>query len=236
MAELNSIPQREIYIVDDDFFARRERVEAFVREQRSAGLDKRYLLYGRADFVAAEPALVERFRDVGLRTVIVGIESFEDDELAAYNKGASAAVNEEAIRVLHRLGVDCYATLIVPPHWGREEFAFCRERLRRLKLRYVNLQPLTPLPGTAMDRDAGEIVLDRGDYARWDLAHVAIRPTRLSIRDFYREIIETYDAVLFRPGALWDHVRRYSLPMLWRVVRGSGRVRRQYIRKMRGEG
>lgn len=233
--ELADLPQREIYIVDDNFFARQARVEEFIGEHRARSLNKRYLLYGRADFIAAQPGLLADFRDVGLRTVIVGFESFLDSELTAYHKRTSAADNEEAMRVLNRLGIDCYATLIVPPDWGVAEFEFCRATLRRLNVRYVNLQPLTPLPGTEMGSQPGELLLDRRDYARWDLAHVALRPTRLSVPEFYREIIKTYDAVLFRPGVLAGHARRYFGPMLWRMMTGSWRVRRQYEQKMKKE-
>lgn len=49
MKELMLIKEREIYIVDDDFLVDRNRVETFIEENRRRGLDKRYLIYGRAD-------------------------------------------------------------------------------------------------------------------------------------------------------------------------------------------
>lgn len=233
LTELQGIAEREIYVVDDDFLVSPERVGAFVEANRRLGLDKRYLLYGRADFIAAHPGLIGDFRAAGLRTVIVGLESFSDDELARYEKGIDAATNREALRVLRRLGVDCYATVIVPPHWGRADFDRCGRELAAAGVKYVNLQPLTPLPGTGQEPPAGQLLLDRRDWARWDLAHVAIRPAQMSEAAFYREVLRLYHKVLFRPSVLVDHLRRQGVAQLWKMAAGSARVERQYRDKIR---
>jgi radical SAM superfamily enzyme YgiQ (UPF0313 family) len=233
LAELGEIREREIYVVDDDFLVDPERVGAFADASLRRGLDKRYLVYGRADFVVRHPEVVRRFRDAGLDTVIVGFESFSDEDLARYHKGIDAETNRRAMRVLSEAGVDCYATVIVPPHWGREDFRRCGDELVALGVRYVNLQPLTPLPGTGFAASPGELLLDRADHARWDLAHVALRPTRLSVPDFYRAVLALYDRVLFRPGVLAGHVRRHRLAHLWRMALGAVRVRRQYGDRIR---
>jgi radical SAM superfamily enzyme YgiQ (UPF0313 family) len=233
VAELREISEREIYIVDDDFLVSPERVQAFVEANRRHRLDKRYLVYGRADFIARHPQLVAELRAIGLRTVIVGFESFSDEELERYRKGVDAATNREAMRVLRRNRVDVYATVIVPPHWGPEDFTRCGRELVDLGVHYVNLQPLTPLPGTGFAAPAGDLLLDRADHARWDLAHVALRPTRMSTAQFYRSILRLYDRVLFRPAVLAGHVRRHRLQQLWKMARGSVRVRRQYLDRIR---
>lgn len=233
LAELRELREREVYLVDDDFLVEPARVEAFAEANLRLRLDKRYLIYGRADFVARHPGLMRRFHEAGLDTVIVGLESFQDAELDHYAKGVDAQTNRLAMRVLAEAGIDCYATVIVPPHWGPEDFRRCGDELVALGVRYVNLQPLTPLPGTAFTPGPGELLLDRADHARWDLAHVALRPTRLSVPDFYRSILALYDRVLFRPAVLADHVRRYRLTQLWRMALGSVRVRRQYRRRIR---
>ena len=79
--ELESIHQREIYIVDDDFLATRKRMTEFLDGLEDRKLDKKFLVYGRADFIINNPDIVKRFKGLGLRTVIVGLESFSDEEL-----------------------------------------------------------------------------------------------------------------------------------------------------------
>jgi radical SAM superfamily enzyme YgiQ (UPF0313 family) len=231
LEEIRALPQREIYLVDDDFLVSRERVAAFVAGVRS--LDKRFLVYGRADFIAEHPDLIASFADAGLRTVIVGFESFSDTELSRYHKGTTASVNEAAMGVLRRLGVDCFATLILPPEWGREDFRACARKLRELGIRYVNLQPLTPLPGTGQRVADEDLLLSRQDYPSWDLAHVALRPRAMSEAEYYESIIETYLAALYRPGELLRLLRRYPPRLLGRMLLGTLRVQAQYRARTR---
>jgi len=229
--ELEGIEQREVYIVDDDFLVTPERVRAFVAGLRARGIRKHYLVYGRADFIAAHPEVIEDFRQVGLRTVIVGFESFQERDLDGFHKGTSPGVNDRAMEVLNRHGVECYATMILPPSWGREEFRLCGDRLRSLGVRFVNLQPLTPLPGTGVLTDSKDLLVPRSDFARWDLAHVMIRPERLTEAEFYAELIRLYWRVLFHPAALWAH-RRRPPRMIWKMLRGTAMVDRQYRKKL----
>ena len=233
MAELEAIEAKEIYIVDDDFLVDAGRVLAFINENRRRGLDKRYLLYGRADFIVRNPGLIREFKSVGLSTVIVGFESFFEEELARYQKGTTVTTNREAMDVLRESGVDCYATVIIPPEWDQRRFAECGTIMRSLGIHYVNLQPLTPLPGTGYDLDDCRLVISRSDFARWDLAHVTIRPEGLSVAGFYRSIIDLYNEILFQPAILRAYVRRYRLSQVWKMTVGTMRVRRQYLRKIR---
>lgn len=233
IAELQDIREQNIYIVDDDFLADLTRVEEFVRANEHSKLDKHYLIYGRADFIARHPDVIAAFRQVGLRTVIVGIESFFDDELARYHKQTTAEINKEALLVLRRLGIDCYVTLIVSPDWNLERFVECGRILKSLGVSYVNLQPLTPLPGSGFTVPADSLLLGGDDYARWDLAHVSIRPQFLSVAQFYRQIIALYAKILFQPATLFAHLRRYRPWQWWKMARGSWLVRQQYLRKIR---
>ncbi len=232
LTELEGLPETEIYIVDDDFLISRARLEAFCDGLESRKIRKHYLVYGRSDFIVKHPDLIARFARLGLRTVIVGLESFDARELAAYDKGTDPETNEEALRILQRHGVDCYATLILNPDWSHEDFQFLRKKLVELDIRYVNLQPLTPLPGTGLHIPQERLLFHRSDYARWDLAHIAVRPSRMSVHAYYREIIKSYEAVLYRPSVLKSHLK-YPPRMLWKMMSGSWAVHRQYMKKMR---
>ncbi|MBN1895539.1 radical SAM protein [bacterium] len=233
MKELQAVQEKNIYIVDDDFLVSPDRVLRFIEENRSAGLDKRYLVYGRADFIARHPRVIEKFGEAGLRTVIVGLESFDDRELAGYGKLSKAAENREAVRILNLCHIDCYATLILSPHWGRKDFDLCRDNLKALGIHYVNLQPLTPLPGTEIKVGEAEQLFSRHDFEKWDLAHVSIRPTQMSVATFYECILRLYRQILFQPRILLGYVRKYRPVMCYKMFKGSLLVRRQYDRKMR---
>ena len=231
--ELRSIKEKNVYIVDDDFLTSRTKVVAFIEANRKAGLKKNYLLYGRADFIAGNPDVMADFSSVGLRTVIVGFESFYDHELVDYNKNTDAKTNEEAMKVLNANKIDCYATIIVSPDWGRKEFDFCKDTIRQLGIHYVNLQPFTPLPGTNSKVDRDDLIIPYTDFEKWDLAHVTVRPRKMGTADFYKNILRLYNSILFQPRFLFKHIRRYNPEMILKMTAGSIRVRKQYLRKIK---
>lgn len=238
LAELAAVPEREVYLVDDDFLVARERVLAFCRGVRAAKLDKRFLIYGRADFIARNEDVIAAFAAVGLRAVIVGLESCRPEDLARFNKGADVATNEAAVRVLARHGVDCYATLILGLDWTAADFERLGRWLRGLGLVFVNLQPFTPLPGTGLfDAYADRLRVPRAQFAAWDLAHLVAAPTRLGVGAYYGWILRLYRMVTLRPSVLWGLVRRHGVRANLRLLAGAWRVARQYARLARaGEG
>ncbi len=231
LEELSTIEEREVYIVDDNFLVSAERVLRFCAGVREAGIDKRYLVYGRADFIAAHEEVVAAFAAVGLRAVIVGLESCDETDLERYRKEGSVEANEAAVRVLGRHGVDCYATLILGEHWDRADFRRLRDWLRQLDLAFVNLQPFTPLPGTAPFAEyRGRLRIPRGDVARWDLAHLVVHPTRMSPRRYYAGILGLYAATALRPSRLPRLVGRFGWRAVLRMGVGSARIAGQYAR------
>lgn len=233
ITELKNLKEKEIYIVDDDFLSTRNKVQNFIEANKKAGLDKSYLLYGRADFIAANEDIIREFKDIGLRTVIVGFESFYDEDLEKYNKKTSSASNENAMRILKKMQIDCFATIIIAPSWGKEDFEFCRKKIKALGIHYVNLQPLTPLPGTGCKVDEKDLMIPFSEYEKWDLAHVTIRPEKMSVAAFYQEILKTYESIIFQKGYLWNYIRKYPIRMLWKMFTGSWNVHKQYKKKIK---
>ncbi len=231
--ELFQIEEKEIYIVDDDFFASKKRLELFLDKVELASLRKSYLIYGRADFIAKNPDCIRRFKKNGLRTVIVGLESFFDEELNTYNKKSSSTINRSALEILNSLKIDCFATVIVPPAWDKASFQKAGKILRELNVNYVNLQPLTPLPGTDIHEDEIGLLIQKTEFEKWDLAHVSIKPVYMSVAEFYREIIKLYNKILFRPSVLFSYLIKYNLSQLIAMLIGTFRVRAQYEQKIK---
>ena len=231
--ELESINEEEIYIVDDDFLADRKYIENFLSLLDERNIKKKYLLYGRADFIAKNPELIARFRDNGLKTVIVGFESFFEEELESFDKNIDVETNYKAIEILNELEVDCYATIILSPDWDREQFRRLEIILKELKIHYVNLQPLTPLPGTDFVVSKDKLLIEPDDYAKWDLAHISIVPSKLSVAEYYKELLRLYGKVLFQSWVLKKYLLDIPLKMLLKTIVGSWRVRRQYQMKMK---
>lgn len=231
MDELSSIKESEIYIVDDDFLISVNRIKEFIRLLKERGIRKKYLVYGRADFIAANPELIKEFKEAGLRTVIVGLESFDDIELNDFNKQTSSNMNKLAMAVLNRYKVDCYAAVIISPSWGLSDFKKAGDIMIKLGIKFVNLQPLTPLKGTGLSVNEKNLVINRNDFEKWDLAHVSIRPEKMSLKDFYQNILDLYLRIVLNPKNLISHLK-YPLGMQLKMVRGMNKVKKQYKTKI----
>ncbi len=230
MDELETINEKEIYIVDDDFLLSRKRVLEFINELEKRNLQKRFLVYGRADFIVNNPDVIKEFKKHGLRTIIVGLESFNEIELKDFDKKTTVSLNRQALQVLNKYGVDCYAAIIVSPNWTKQDFKSAAKEMRRLKLKFINLQPLTPLKGIELQVNEDDLVIKRTDYAKWDLAHVSIQPKHMSVGEYYTEILELYERVTFDPRHLLSHMK-HPIRMQLKLLKGMKRVHKQY--KMR---
>ena len=231
ITELLQIKEREIYIVDDNFLVDPVRVERFCELLRKHRLDKRFLIYGRADFIAEHEETIANFVQVGLRAVIVGVESPESSELARYNKQSSVEINEQAIAILHKYQVDCYATMIMGLDWKERDFDRLYRWLSKNELQFVNLQPLTPMPGTILQGQYTDLLIERTDYAKWDLANLVVKPTGLSVRSYYFNMLKVYFKITLSPKSLFRNLRYGLLPNL-KLSLGVSKISWQYFRKI----
>jgi len=231
--ELEQIEEEEIYIVDDDFLASKERVLAFCQGLETRQIRKKFLVYGRADFIASHPEVIRQFRQRGLQAVIVGLESNRKEALDTYHKQTSLQENETAIRVLQQHQVAVYATLILEPDFTKADFRHLGQWLKRLDLMFVNLQPLTPLPGTPLYEEFQDrLMVPVTDVEKWDLAHLVIRPDRMSVRRYYFQILALYFKITLRPRNVVTMIRQYGLKATLSLSMGSGYITRQYLRKI----
>ncbi|MGE5679051.1 MAG: B12-binding domain-containing radical SAM protein [Pseudomonadota bacterium] len=231
--ELKEIKEEEVYIVDDDFLVDRSRVMEFCSLLSENGLKKKFLIYGRADFIAWNEDVIRCFAANGLRAVIVGLESCQQEELAEYNKHSSVAVNEKAVSVLRNAGVECYATLILGLDWQDREFDNLYRWLRKLDLKFINLQPFTPLPGTPLyDEYKAELAVSRQEHEKWDLAHLVVKPRRISARRYYWNIVKLYYKITMNPRNIIKMIRQYGLTENIKLSLGAMNITLQYLKKI----
>ena len=231
IAELKTINEKEIYIIDDNFLVSEKRVQNFLQLLKIHNINKKYLIYGRADFIAQHPDMIRDFKKQGLRTIIVGFESFNDDELSSLNKKTIAETNEKAMKVLNDNKVDCYASVIVMPEWDKNDFARATKKMLELGIKFLNIQPLTPLEKTDIEFDESRLIIPRAECEKWDLAHIVIKPEKLSLHEYYKEILKMYEHVLFNPRNLIRHLK-YPVNMQIKLFSGAFKVRKQYLNKI----
>ncbi|HEY8909572.1 MAG TPA: radical SAM protein [Desulfosporosinus sp.] len=231
--ELAAITEKEIYIVDDDFLYNGARIREFLRLLEKRGIEKNFLVYGRADFVAENEDLLRDFKRQGLRAVIVGIESIRASDLESYDKRTDKDMNEKAVKVLKALNIELYATLIIPTDFAKTDFKELTVWLRKQDVRFVNLQPLTPLPGTGIfEQYSAKLLYPRERFEMWDMAHVILKPEGMEIRAFYWEIVKAYYRIIMRPKHIVALVIKYGVRDNLKMLLGSSAVSLQYMKKV----
>jgi len=229
--ELRSIRERTVFIVDDNFLLKCDRVLEFCRRVREAGIDKRYIVFGRADFIAHNEDVISAIAEIGVTGVFVGIETFKEDELARMEKRSTVEMSVRAVLLLEKYGIECYGGILVGRDWDDNDFDTLIAWFNAFKQPILNIQPLTPIPGTPLyDKYAGEIAVPRERYEYWDLTHLLLPPTRISPSRFYANILKTY---LRTSASLRGHryiLARYGWKAYLRCLYGSMVIIGQYLK------
>jgi radical SAM superfamily enzyme YgiQ (UPF0313 family) len=209
--ELAALPgdARYVNVVDDLAFADLGAAERIARELVRLGIRRRYFAQVRADTVWPKDAakrkrhhaVFELLAEAGLDMVLIGLESFDQQELKRINKGTLAYQNVEAIRFMRSIGVKIWGAQIVFPHWSEADFDRTIEANLELGIECPQFTVLTPLPGTPdYDRAKREGTLLTEDPGCFDFFHWVV-PTRLPPEDIYAQIARLYrETAAFGPG------------------------------------
>lgn len=183
--ELREIQEEFVFFCDDESMCDTRRMDKLADLIQEAGIQKKYFLYGRVDTIVKHPELFAKWKKIGLTQVFVGFESFSDERLKALNKSITVEQQERAAQILNKLKVDIYASFVIDPSFTRKEFDQLIAYVRKLRVSYVALSILTPLPGTKLFED-NEHRLIAKDPKFFDFMHTVL-PTTLPYEDFYSE-------------------------------------------------
>jgi radical SAM superfamily enzyme YgiQ (UPF0313 family) len=197
LAEIDRLPGRHLYFLDDHLFGNVPFATALFDGMRGMGR-----VWQAAATVASvlRPSLLEKARAAGLRSLFVGFETLSPENLAAQRKRHN--LNRDyaaAIRRLHDNGVMVNGSFV----FGMDDddssvFQRTVDWAIGRGIETATFHILTPYPGTALyQRMAHDGRLLHSDWDLYDTRHVVYRPTRLSAaqleqgywwayREFYR--------------------------------------------------
>lgn len=137
-----------IWIVDDVFLKNRRDAEKFIEAVRKRGIDKKYIVYLRADFIINQSDILGELIQVGLNEVIIGFESSNEEELEGYEKGINALDYPLAIRILKKHNLDFTALFMVSPSYEIKDFMNLYRFIRKNQIEVFTLSIFTPIKGT----------------------------------------------------------------------------------------
>jgi radical SAM superfamily enzyme YgiQ (UPF0313 family) len=230
VAELATIHEEFVFFADDESLVDARRMKTLAQLIKASGLGKRYFLYGRSDTIAKNPDLLELWREIGLERVFVGLEFFKDEDLQYIRKGTTSSDNQTAVKILHDLDIDIYASFILRPEFDQADFAALRQYCRQLDLSFASFAVLTPLPGTDLYEEVRSQMITH-NYEYFDFNHTLL-PTTLPLKEFYEEYYQ-----LYRQGIAFSKqisvLRKYA----WKEIPGTlvkgyrvyNRLRRAYL-------
>ena len=229
--EIKTIQEDRMFIVDDNFLHNPKRLRRFCELMRENKINKEFIAFGRTDFIRKNEDILIQLREVGLRAVFIGLESFRQGELEDMMKRNTVENNIQAIKLLDRLNIECYKGVIVQYDWDKSDFKNLVDHLLQFKNSFANIQPLTPMYGTESYRKMeSKISIESGDYHLQDMAHLVMKPTKLSKRMFYYQILKSYLVLMLKQKTRKYILQTYGRKVYRRVRKGVVKIVLQYFR------
>ncbi|HYI41070.1 MAG TPA: radical SAM protein [Allosphingosinicella sp.] len=196
LAEIERLPGRHLYFLDDHLLGNRRFGEALFEGMRGMGR----LFQGAATVDSVlRGDLIERAAEAGLRSLFVGFETFDPANLRASNKKQNLARDYSAVcRRLSDLGIMINGSFVFGMYEdGPDVFDRTVDWAVANGVTTATFHIQTPYPGTRLYKAmaaAGRITCR--DWDRYDTRHVVYRPAKLApaaleagyaraYRDFY---------------------------------------------------
>ncbi|MEI6862060.1 MAG: radical SAM protein [Verrucomicrobiota bacterium] len=180
LAEIERLPGRHLYFLDDHLFGNRRFATALFDGMK--GMGRLWQAAGTVQSVLA-PDLLEKAVESGLRSLFVGFETLNQDNLREQGKSQNLGRDyAAAIRRLHGLGVMINGSFVFGMDGdGPDVFDRTVEWAVTQGIETATFHILTPYPGTALyQRMAAQNRLLHSDWDRYDTRQVVFRPAKLT--------------------------------------------------------
>ncbi len=229
--DLKNIKEDTIMFIDNDFLASREKLEGFLKIIKEFKLKKNYIIYGSVKGVIESQETLKDFASLGLKAILIGYETFKDEELEHYNKKITAKSNLKASRILKDLKIDVWASFMAHPDWDKNDFKQFRKYIKKVNPQITTINPLTPFPGLPLYEEFKERLMFKAeDYEKWSFGQLIIRPSKISVRTYYYELMITYLYVNLFVNGNTDMLKKFGAKNVFRIVIGAIKASNNYIK------
>lgn len=233
LREIESLPGRHLYFLDDHLLGH----ERFAREL-FAGMEGMGRVFQAAGTVASvlRPGLIEAAARAGLRSLFVGFENLDENNLRDHGKVQNLGRHyNAAVRRLHDHGIMVNGSFVFGmDEDGPDVFDRTVDWAVEQGVETATFHIMTPYPGTALYqrmKEAGRIL--HSDWERYDTRHTVFRPRHISAdaleRGYHRAYRRFYQwRNLFRGAAahtsVADGIRHFAYAAAWKKAEGLWRV------------
>lgn len=206
LAEIERLPGRHLYFLDDHLFGNPHFARALFAGMR--GMGRVWQSAGTVNSVL-KPGLLELAVESGLRSLFVGFETLNPDNLKAQHKYQN--LNRDytaAIRRLHDLGVMVNASFVFGmDNDGPEVFERTVEWAVAQGIETATFHILTPYPGTALfERLVQQRRLTTFDWDLYDTRHAVFQPARMTAEELEQGYWQAYRD-FYRWSSIWRGAR-----------------------------
>ena len=206
LAEIDRLPGRHLYFLDDHLLGHRQFARDLFREMRGMGR----IFQGAATVNSVlDGDLIEDAAEAGLRSLFIGFESLSEDNLLQSNKRQNLGRDyEQAINRLHDLGIMINGSFVFGLD-GDDSGVFKRtvDWAVDLGITTATFHIATPYPGTQFFKemvDAGRMTTNNWDL--YDTRHVTFTPARMTPQ----QLKDGYDAS-YKRFYEWKNIAKASL-------------------------
>jgi radical SAM superfamily enzyme YgiQ (UPF0313 family) len=209
LAEIDRLPGRHLYFLDDHLFGARRFAAALFDGMR--GMGRLWQAAGTVNTILL-PGLLEKAVAAGLRSLFVGFETLNPANLTEQRKYQNLRRDyAAAVRRLHDLGVMINGSFVFGMD-GDDDSVFDRTVDWAIEqgIETATFHILTPYPGTALYRRmAAEGRIAVHDWDRYDTRHTVFRPARMSAADLEDGYLRAYRD-FYRWGAILKGARAHG--------------------------
>lgn len=242
LAEIESLPGRHLYFLDDHLFGLPRFASLLFDAMK--GMNRLWQAAATVPSVL-KPGLLEKAAEAGLRSLFVGFENLNPNNLRQHAKTQNLGRDyDTAIQRIHDNGIMVNGSFV----FGMDDddatvFDRTTDWAVSQGIETATFHILTPYPGTGLyDRMRAEGRLLHSDWDRYDTRHTVFRPARMSPEaleaGYWRAYREFYSWKNLWHGAatkpsLAGATRHFTYAAawkkcepLWRLLIGAGQVAR----------
>lgn len=183
LAEIDRLPGKHLYFLDDHLLANRKFAESLFEGMK--GMNR---VFQRAATVASifNGDLIEKAAKAGLRSIFVGFETFSAENLKQSNKSQNLNKDyQTAVKRLHDLGIMINGSFVFGlDHDDKDVFKRTVDWGIENAITTSTYHVLTPYPGTELFKtmESQNRILSR-NWDLYDTRHVVYKTTKLSAKE-----------------------------------------------------
>ena len=231
--EIKSINEPYVMFCDSDFLINEKRLLHFLELIEVTKIKKTFICYGSVNSILEKPHLFDRLSRNGLKAVIVGFETFDDDQLKKYNKSATVDENYNAAQILKKAGIAVWGTFILHPDFSKKDFKTLKRYLKYLKPEFISFTPLVPHPLTPLyEVYQDRLIYKKEDYEKWSFGDVVVYPSKMTLKHYYWEVLSVGVPANLNWHSVKYALKTFPIKNTMRMLFGFNQILKVYFKNM----